>query len=58
MLAFNALSSLLVWYVQLSDPPLVLRWVLSLLALANAGLGWWMLARLWREPPEPASGRG
>lgn len=53
MLAFNALSSLLAWYVHLSDPPLALRWVLSLLALTNAGLGWWMLARLWREPPPP-----
>ncbi|MDP2262836.1 MAG: hypothetical protein Q8K24_06735 [Hydrogenophaga sp.] len=54
VLAFNALSSLLAWYVHLTDPPTALRWVLSLLALTNAGLGWWMLVRLWREtPPEP-----
>ncbi len=51
VLAFNALSSVLAWYLHLSEPALWLRWVLSLLALANAGMGWWLLLRLWRESP-------
>ena len=49
MVALNAMSSALVWYVQLAQPPEVLRWLLSLLALCNAGLGWWLAVRLWRE---------
>jgi hypothetical protein len=59
MLAFNLLSSGLAWFVHLTDPPVALRWGLSLLALVNAGLGWWMLVRLWREAPAaPAARRG
>jgi len=54
VLAFNALSSVLAWYLHLSEPPLMLRWVLSLLALTNAGMGWWLLLRLWRESPADA----
>ncbi|MCU0762765.1 MAG: hypothetical protein ACK40L_08310 [Hydrogenophaga sp.] len=53
MLALNVLSSALVWYVQLADPPGAIRWLLSLLALGNAGLGWWLAVRLWREGAEP-----
>jgi hypothetical protein len=49
MLAFNLLSSALVWYVHLAQPAEGLRLGLSLLALSNAGLGWWIAVRLWRE---------
>ena len=49
MLAFNLLSSALVWYVHLVQPAEGLRLGLSLLALCNAGLGWWIAVRLWRE---------
>ena len=35
VLAFNALSSVLAWYLHLSEPALLLRWVLSLLALPS-----------------------
>lgn len=49
MLAFNLLSSALVWYVHLAQPAEGLRLGLSLLALSNAGLGWWVAVRLWRE---------
>lgn len=37
MLAFNLLSSALVWYVHLAQPAEGLR------------LGWWVAVRLWRE---------
>lgn len=52
MLAFSVLSSVMVWFVHLTQPPAALRWLLSLLALANALTGWWLAIRLWREAPE------
>ena len=54
MLAFNVMSSVLVWYVQLAQPVDALRWLLSLLALANACIGWWLAVRLWREGDAPS----
>jgi hypothetical protein len=49
MLAVNGLSSVLVAYLQIGQPPEALRWLLSLLALVDTLLGWWLLRRLWRE---------
>lgn len=49
MLAFQALSSALVLFIQIHQPPAGLHLVLGLLALSNTLLSWWLLARLWRE---------
>ena len=49
MLAFNALSSGLAWWLHLVQPTGVLLVVLTLLALGNAGMGWWLLSILWRD---------
>lgn len=49
MLAVNGLSSVLVAYLQIVQPPMGLRVLLSLLALFDTLLGWWLLRRLWRE---------
>lgn len=49
MLAFQLLSSALVLFIQLHEPPAGLRLVLGLLALSNSLLSWWLLVRLWRE---------
>jgi hypothetical protein len=58
MLAVNGLSTLLVLYIQVAQPAGASRWLLSLLALADTLLGWWMVRRLWLESePEPASMR-
>jgi hypothetical protein len=55
-LAFNGLSSLLAWYLHLADPTGVWRVVLTVLALTNAVMGWWLLVRLWQDtgPSGPA----
>ena len=53
MLGFNALSSAIVTFIHLHDPPNALRLVLGLLALTNTFIGWWLLARLWREGDAP-----
>lgn len=53
VLAFNGMSSAMVWFVSLTQPSDGLRWLLSLLALANAVTGWWLTVRLWRETPSP-----
>jgi hypothetical protein len=55
MLAVNGVSSVLVAYVQWGQPPEGLRWLLSLMALADTLLGWWLLRRLWRES-DPETG--
>ncbi len=48
MLGFQALSSALVLFIQLHEPPAGLRLMLGLLALTNTLISWWLLARLWR----------
>ena len=56
VLAFNALSSVLAWALHLLQPGGSLLIVLTVLALANAAMGWWLLALLWREgAPSPSS---
>jgi hypothetical protein len=49
VVGFQILSSALVLFIQIHEPPAGLRLVLGLLALTNTLLGWWLLARLWRE---------
>jgi hypothetical protein len=49
VVVLNVLTSAQVWYIQLTDPAPLLRWVLSLMALSNTGISWWLLARLWRD---------
>ena len=56
MLGFNALSSFMVGFLQLNDPPMGIRLVVSVFALTNSLIGWWLAVRLWREtdPDRPA----
>lgn len=56
MLGFQALSSALVLFIQIHEPPAGLRLVLGLLALTNALISWWLLARLWGEGASPGVG--
>ncbi|MCM3562106.1 MAG: hypothetical protein ACO1OR_02100 [Hydrogenophaga sp.] len=49
VVGFQILSSAIVLFIQIHEPPAGLRLVLGLLALTNTLLGWWLLARLWRE---------
>jgi uncharacterized membrane protein HdeD (DUF308 family) len=57
MVAFNALSSVLAWMLHLLQPTGGLLVALTLLALANVFMGWWLLSILWRESAcSPLSG--
>lgn len=47
VLLANALSAVLVSYLQIAQPEGALRWSVSLLALTDTLLGWWLLRRLW-----------
>ena len=49
MLGFNALSSFMVGFLQLNDPPMGIRLVVSVFAIINSLIGWWLTVRLWRE---------
>lgn len=49
IVALQLLSSCIVLFVQTTDPPDVLRLVLSLMALIDSLLAWWLTVRLWRE---------
>ena len=56
MLALQLLSSAIVLFIQIAQPPDALRLVLGLMALTDALLAWWLTVRLWREgelPPAP-----
>lgn len=55
MLAFNALSSVLAWTLHLRQPTGGLLVLLTLLALSNTVMGWWLLAILWRTNPPPSA---
>jgi len=52
MLTFNALSSVLAWALHLLQPTGALLVLLTLLALSNAAMGWWLLSILWRTGAE------
>ncbi|NIM42246.1 MAG: hypothetical protein GTN84_16835 [Hydrogenophaga sp.] len=49
VLGFQALSSALVLFIQIHEPPAGVRLALGLLALTNTLLSWWLALRLWRE---------
>ena len=49
MVAFNVLSSVLGWTLHLTQPTGALLAVLTVFALGNALMGWWLLSILWRE---------
>lgn len=49
MLLFNVLSSGMAWTLHLARPEGALLWVLTLLALGNAGAGMVLLWRLWQD---------
>jgi hypothetical protein len=49
MLGFQALSSALVLFIQIHEPPPGMRLALGLLALTNTLLSWWLALRLWRD---------
>ncbi|MBS3912096.1 MAG: hypothetical protein KGZ70_09775 [Hydrogenophaga sp.] len=53
VIAFNVLSSAMAWGLHLAQPEGTLLVVLTMLALANTGMGWWLLWRLWKETPSP-----
>ena len=55
MLAFNVLSSVMAWSLHLLQPTGVPLLLITLLALTNAALGWWLLARLWRTSADPST---
>jgi len=56
MLAFNALSSALAWWLHLTQPSGTLLVVVTLLALTNTLIGWWLLSILWREGADTTPG--
>jgi hypothetical protein len=49
MLAFNLLSSVLGWTLHLAHPTGAWLILITLFALANALMGWWLISILWRE---------
>lgn len=55
MLAFNVLSSALAWTLHLMQPTGALLVLITLLALTNSVLGWWLLAVLWRTSADPST---
>jgi len=55
-LGFQALSSALVLFIQIHEPPPGPRVALGLLALSNSLISWWLFARLWREAAPQAPG--
>lgn len=55
IIALQLLSSGIVLFVQTTDPPDGLRLALSLMALIDSLLAWWLTVRLWRESAPVAS---
>ncbi len=49
MVLLQLLSSCIVLFVQITDPPDALRLALGVMALIDSLLAWWLAARLWRE---------
>jgi hypothetical protein len=49
IVALQLLSSCIVVFMQVTDPPGGLRLVLSLMALTDSLVAWWLTVRLWRE---------
>lgn len=49
MIGLQLLSSSIVLFIQATNPPDALRVVLSLFAVTDSLLAWWLTVRLWRE---------
>ncbi len=49
IVALQLLSSAIVLFIQIAQPPDALRLVLGLMALTDSLLAWWLTVRLWRE---------
>ena len=49
IVALQLLSSCIVIFMQVTNPPDGLRLVLSLMALTDSLVAWWLTVRLWRE---------
>lgn len=58
VVVFNLMSSAMAWGLHLARPEGVLLLMLTVLALANTGMGWWLLWRLWKQTPPAADGDG
>lgn len=56
VIVFNALASTMAWTLHLTQASGVLQALLVAGALVNSVLGWWLLARLWRETSADAQG--
>ncbi|WP_310564522.1 hypothetical protein [Hydrogenophaga sp.] len=56
VLLVNALSAVLVAYLRVAQPDGAVRWAVSLLALTDTLLGWWLLRRLWLDGATPIAG--
>ena len=56
MLAFNVLGSVLGWALHLMQPQGALLVLMTLFALGNAAMGWWLLSILWRDGAEKPPG--
>jgi hypothetical protein len=49
IVGLQLLSSCIVIFMQVTNPPDGLRLVLSLMALTDSLVAWWLTVRLWRE---------
>jgi len=56
VIVFNLLSSAMAWALHLAQPTGLLQALLTGSALINTALGWWLLARLWRETAPASQG--
>lgn len=53
VVVFNGLSSAMTLVLHLAQPEGFVLVLLTLLALSNTGMGWWLLWRLWSETENP-----
>ena len=54
--AFNVMGWVLGWTLHLLQPRGGLMVLITLLALANAAMGWWLMFILWRDSAQPFPG--
>ena len=56
MVAFNVMGWVLGWALHLLQPTGGLLVLVTVFALGNAAMGWWLLLILWRDGAETSSG--
>lgn len=56
MVVFNAMGWVLGWVLHLLQPTGGVLVLITLLALGNAGMGWWLLSILWRDSAATSQG--